>query len=501
MSEVGGWCTLRAMSKRRKIVHLWLTDFAADFTAIVAAYYAAVALRFHSTWGGRFFESIRELTRVGPLKEAELDLEVFYFSSTPRIIGLLTVTFCLLYALRGLYSGRRFIRPRPLGWNVLVANVIALFLFYAYFYMRRNALHPRSFFAMVVMLNTVFCVMFRSGMERLLRSLRDRLGEDRYDVLLLGSGEPADLLYGYLESVHPHGLTVAVRVPFDEKEPFGNVIERLRDKVQSHGVDMVILADSRLTINQIMQVFELSEELGVGVKVLSDKLNVVVERAKLEFDRIRGFPMVHFDAPRKKICLPVVRRWCAVAVACLAMLVALPVLGLIALLIKVGSRGPVLFVQERIGVDRHPFRMFKFRTMLTDAEQTQAEIEQLNESAGALFKMRKDPRVTGVGRFLRRFSLDELPQLFNVLKGDMTIVGPRPLPRRDFENYYEEWHYGRHAGLPGLTCLWQISGRSDLDFESMCILDVYYLRNRTWVLDLKILFRTVWVVLFARGAY
>jgi lipopolysaccharide/colanic/teichoic acid biosynthesis glycosyltransferase len=139
--------------------------------------------------------------------------------------------------------------------------------------------------------------------------------------------------------------------------------------------------------------------------------------------------------------------------------------------------------------------------MHNDAEQAQAEMEELNESAGALFKMRKDPRVTGVGRLLRRFSLDELPQLFNVLRGDMTIVGPRPLPKRDFENYYEDWHYGRHAGLPGLTCLWQISGRSDLDFESMCVLDIYYLRNRTWVLDLKILFRTVWVVLFARGAY
>jgi lipopolysaccharide/colanic/teichoic acid biosynthesis glycosyltransferase len=109
--------------------------------------------------------------------------------------------------------------------------------------------------------------------------------------------------------------------------------------------------------------------------------------------------------------------------------------------------------------------------------------------------------VTAVGRFLRRFSLDELPQLINVIRGEMTLVGPRPLPRRDFENYYEEWHYSRHSGMPGLTCLWQVSGRSDIDFHNMCILDVYYLRNQNWVLDLKIILKTLWVVLFAKGAY
>jgi lipopolysaccharide/colanic/teichoic acid biosynthesis glycosyltransferase len=109
--------------------------------------------------------------------------------------------------------------------------------------------------------------------------------------------------------------------------------------------------------------------------------------------------------------------------------------------------------------------------------------------------------VTPAGRFLRRFSLDELPQLINVLRGEMTLVGPRPLPRRDFENYYEEWHYSRHSGLPGLTCLWQISGRSDISFHNMCILDDYYLRNRSMMLDIKIALRTISVVLFAKGAY
>ena len=174
---------------------------------------------------------------------------------------------------------------------------------------------------------------------------------------------------------------------------------------------------------------------------------------------------------------------------------------MIALLVRLTSKGPVLFVQERIGVNREPFNMYKFRTMHDRADELMAQVEEFNESGGGLFKIKHDPRVTPVGRFLRRFSLDELPQLVNVVLGRMVFVGPRPLPRRDFENYYEEWHYSRHGGMPGLTCLWQVSGRSDLDFHKMCILDVYYLRNRSWVVDSKILLRTVWVVLFAKGAY
>ena len=187
--------------------------------------------------------------------------------------------------------------------------------------------------------------------------------------------------------------------------------------------------------------------------------------------------------------------------AAVLLLLASPVFLVIALLIKTNSRGGVFFTQERIGINRKPFRMFKFRTMYHRAEELQAQVEELNESGEGLFKIRRDPRVTPVGRFLRRFSLDELPQLINVLRGEMTLVGPRPLPRRDFENYYEEWHYSRHSGLPGLTCLWQISGRSDLSFHNMCILDDYYLRNRNMMLDLKIVMRTASVVLFAKGAY
>jgi lipopolysaccharide/colanic/teichoic acid biosynthesis glycosyltransferase len=216
---------------------------------------------------------------------------------------------------------------------------------------------------------------------------------------------------------------------------------------------------------------------------------------------VHGYPLVHFEAPSPDWSASPVRKALTRAGGLAILTLALPLMGLIALLIRLTSPGPVLFVQERIGVNRKPFRMCKFRTMHDRAAELQAQVEEFNESGRGLFKIRKDPRVTPVGRFLRRFSLDELPQLLNVIRGEMALVGPRPLPRRDFENYYEEWHYSRHTGMPGLTCLWQVSGRSEIDFHNMCILDLYYLRNRGPVLDLKILLRTAWVVLFARGAY
>jgi lipopolysaccharide/colanic/teichoic acid biosynthesis glycosyltransferase len=216
---------------------------------------------------------------------------------------------------------------------------------------------------------------------------------------------------------------------------------------------------------------------------------------------IHGIPLVHFEAPSHSQQFVRIRRVAATLGAWAVLILSLPLTLALALLIRVSSAGPMLFVQERIGVNRKPFRMYKFRTMYDRAEELQAQVEEFNESGAGLFKIRRDPRITPVGRFLRRFSLDELPQLINVIRGEMALVGPRPLPRRDFENYYEDWHYGRHAGMPGLTCLWQVSGRSDLDFHNMCILDVYYLRNRNWILDLKILLKTFWVVLFAKGAY
>ncbi len=181
-------------------------------------------------------------------------------------------------------------------------------------------------------------------------------------------------------------------------------------------------------------------------------------------------------------------------------LVGLPVWLLIAALIKLGSRGPVFYADPRIGLGEQPFTMLKFRTMVAGAAEAQAALESENEASGALFKIRDDPRVTRAGRFLRRYSLDEIPNVLNVLRGEMSLVGPRPLPLRDFTRL-ESWQRRRSNVLPGMTGLWQIAGRSDLPFDDLVRLDFYYLENWSLWLDVSILIKTIPAVLARRGAY
>lgn len=183
-----------------------------------------------------------------------------------------------------------------------------------------------------------------------------------------------------------------------------------------------------------------------------------------------------------------------------ALAALLPVMAVIALLIGLTSEGPVLFTQERLGLGKRRFRIFKFRTMVINAEARMKEVEHLNQSEGPTFKLKHDPRITPIGRFLRKTSLDELPQLFNVFLGDMSLVGPRPLPMRDYQGFSEDWHRRRFSVKPGITCLWQVTGRSSIGFERWMELDMEYIDQWSLWLDLKILAQTIPAVVRGSGA-
>jgi len=187
------------------------------------------------------------------------------------------------------------------------------------------------------------------------------------------------------------------------------------------------------------------------------------------------------------------------ASACLLLLLA-PLAGLIIVAIRMTSPGPAHFAQERLGLNKRPFRLYKFRTMVAGAEARRADLEALNEADGPVFKIRHDPRVTPIGRWLRRTSLDELPQLVNVLKGDMSLVGPRPLPLSDCAGFSEDWHRRRFSVRPGITCLWQVHGRSDTSFERWMAMDMEYIDSWSLALDLQILASTVSAVIRQDGA-
>jgi len=189
---------------------------------------------------------------------------------------------------------------------------------------------------------------------------------------------------------------------------------------------------------------------------------------------------------------------CTLASILLALLA--PIFLIVAVLIKFTSEGPVFFTQERLGLNKRRFRIYKFRTMEVGAEQKQSELEHLNEVAGPAFKIKHDPRVTPLGRILRKTSIDELPQLFNVLKGEMSLVGPRPLPVRDYEGFDQDWHRRRFSVRPGITCLWQISGRSAIGFDRWMELDMQYIDEWSFWLDVRILAGTIPAVLKGSGA-
>jgi exopolysaccharide biosynthesis polyprenyl glycosylphosphotransferase len=238
---------------------------------------------------------------------------------------------------------------------------------------------------------------------------------------------------------------------------------------------------------------EMCEKLGVTVRFPADLFDST--RAAADSDTLLTVSG-HSPLP-----LPMfVKRALDLLVASLVILVMAPAFLAIAIAVKLSTPGRVFFVQERIGLHRRRFPMFKFRSMHSGAEQRMQELARLNEVPGPVFKIRDDPRITRVGRFLRRTSLDELPQLFNVVRGEMSLVGPRPLPVRDYQGFTEDWHRRRFSVRPGLTCLWQVSGRSSIGFERWMELDMCYIDNWSLWLDLKILFRTVPALLRGRGA-
>jgi exopolysaccharide biosynthesis polyprenyl glycosylphosphotransferase len=236
----------------------------------------------------------------------------------------------------------------------------------------------------------------------------------------------------------------------------------------------------------------------VRVRIAPSTMELLVHRA--EFVPGEAVPLFELKPPVFEGFDYVLKRTFDLVGSSLLLVLLSPVLTAAAIAVRISSRGPIVYRSMRPGIGGVPFACLKFRTMYRDADQRQADLESLNEASGALFKMRRDPRMTPVGRFLRRYSIDELPQLYNVLRGQMSLVGPRPLPERDFQ-HLEEWHKKRYLVTPGITGLWQVSGRSELDFDDLVRLDFLYLERWSVFLDLSILVKTVPAVFSRRGAF
>ncbi len=361
----------------------------------------------------------------------------------------------------------------------------------------------RSFMALFAAYNWVLLCLFRLNAARLTGLIRRGLGTPHY-IVVAGVGERARRLGQALERNEKNGIRL---LGFLEQEPEGPVslgreypawrLAELPQLLSRHVIDEIIFAVDSSRLAELEEVFLLCDEEGVRTRVVLDFFPHVNSDVYLE--RLGVVPLLTFSAaPHDEIRL-LLKRALDVALAAAALLVLAPFMLAVSLLIRLTSPGPVIFRQTRCGLNGRKFIFYKFRSMCANAEQLKPALEHLNRKQTA-FKIPNDPRLTPLGRYLRKFSVDEWPQLWNVLKGDMSLVGPRPAVPDEVERY-QRWQRRRLRMRPGLTCLWALAGRDALDFDTWMRLDMQYIDNWSLALDWKIILSTIPRVLTGKGAH
>jgi exopolysaccharide biosynthesis polyprenyl glycosylphosphotransferase len=417
---------------------------------------------------------------------------------TQQWIAFAYLVTVLMFARADLYADR----PRRPGLTGIAtalfqATVIALIFALA------NGEHFSSYFFFYGSL--FFGVVYITTLRYLHTLVTGRLLEKagyRRRALLVGSGK-------HIEAV-AHALAGRSHTPVDvvgyislKPRPQNGLrslgqLSELPEVLARERVQEVIIADPDFPQERAVELVDQCHQRGVNVHIAPSTMEILFKRA--EFVPGESVPLFTLRPPVFEGIDYAIKRSFDLALSIVLLAVLSPVLLAIAIAVKLSSRGPVIYRSARPGMAGRPFRCFKFRTMREHSDQIQTDLESLNEASGALFKIREDPRLTPVGLFLRRFSLDEVPQLVNVIRGEMSLVGPRPLPMRDFDRL-EEWHKKRYLVLPGITGLWQVSGRSELDFDDLVRLDFLYLERWSVFLDLTIMLKTIPAVLSRRGAF
>lgn len=323
----------------------------------------------------------------------------------------------------------------------------------------------------------------------------------RSPLLIVGSNDEAAHIAKAIEKAPFLGFSVVGaigrKVTAGAIDVLGSIHEANR-VISQYGIESAIIIPSAVGSRSVPRLLRIFDERGVDAYISPSLIDITASRVKVL--PVAGVPLVNINSVDFSGIKFSIKRIFDLIVAGLLLIFISPLLAAIALAIKRNSNGPVLFRQQRIGRDGCEFEMYKFRTMVVDAEKRIAEIAHLNEADGPLFKIKMDPRITGVGAILRRFSLDELPQLFNVIKGEMSLVGPRPALPREVERY-DQWELKRLKALPGMTGFWQVSGRSNTTFSEMIKMDIYYIDNWSLAFDCRVLAKTARAVLSADGAY
>jgi exopolysaccharide biosynthesis polyprenyl glycosylphosphotransferase len=427
------------------------------------------------------------------------------FSAYVPVAALLTGLLVMTYKLEGVYDQRRSAGWLDQVYAVFSGTLLGIALLTVIYFYYRPLVYSRLMFGyagvLIVVLLGSARLIERSFLTRL---HKQGIGVDR--VLVVGTGEVGRTIIRNLVAQPELGYQVVGFVD-DDTQKHNGAIGRLRALggcddlprvLREHSVDEVFITLPWQSRRKILNIIGQCEQLGVRAKIVPDLFQLTLNRVSI--DTINGVPLLSIKEATIRGWNLAVKRALDVVISATALILSSPLLLLIVLLIEYDSPGPVLFRQVRVGRGGRLFTLYKFRSMRQGADEEKTTLSDRNQATGPLFKMRDDPRLTRVGRWLRRLSLDELPQFYNVLRGEMSLVGPRPPIPAEVEQY-QDWHRRRLDVPPGVTGLWQVSGRSDLTFDEMVMLDLFYAENWSLLLDFKILLRTIPTVILGTGAY
>jgi len=423
----------------------------------------------------------------------KLSEDIFPFYEYFWLYLLLIPLVPIVLESQGFYKRPLFFSRRQTAWVLFkVCGIATLTIILGIFFIREN-LVARS---VVIFFGLISFLLVYLKEEVVQWGYKSKLGQSQLKtrVMLVGAKEDTARLKKELSAEAKGAMEVAAEVDLNQ-----TTVDQLVHMLHEYSVNGVIINAKHTFFGLVEKAVQACELEGIEAWLVADFFNTQISRTSL--DDFYGRPVLVFHSGPEASWQGVAKQLLDfIGALALLVLFSIPMV-VIAILIRLNSRGPIIFKQQRSGLNGQPFRMYKFRTMVTDAEQRKQELAVLNEMSGPVFKVTNDPRITSIGKVLRKYSLDELPQLFNVLKLEMSLVGPRPLPVEEVKRFDDFAHRRRLSVKPGLTCLWQISGRNDVkSFKDWVRLDLEYIDNWSFWLDLKILWRTVPAVLFARGA-
>jgi len=439
---------------------------------------------------------VREIIGIGSPIQLSWNLLLLIF-------GLSIVWVIILDRLNA-YTYQRFTSLFKEFLRIFKTTVLGVLVFFAIHFLFRIQYIPRTYIVVFTILNFGCLILEKFVLFNIAKVIREK-GKNRKRVLIVGTGENALRFVQTVEKNIGWGLDIIGFLSIDSREKeelwkgkeilgdFSEITQVLRENV----IDEVIICVSSEEITSVKKVLEICEIEGVQVRINSDFFGYLIKRVNVDY--VYGLPIVSFYTSSPDEWAHYLKRLMDLFVSGALLIMLFPLLLSVAIIIKLTSKGPVFYEWNVVGLNKKPFKSWKFRTMVKNADQLKEKLRAENEMTGPVFKIENDPRITKFGRFLRKFSIDELPQLWSVFKGDMSLVGPRPPLQSEIRDF-DSWHRRKLSMKPGITCLWQVKGRNKItNFDDWAQLDLQYIDNWSIWLDFKILFLTAFSVLWGTG--